>query len=33
MFKGDYAKHFTYSKGGLHLTSKVVTRITNGYCY
>jgi len=23
------AKHFTHSKEGLHLTSKVVTRITN----
>ena len=30
MFKDNYAKHFTHSKEGLNLTSKVVTRITNG---
>ena len=30
MFKDNYAKHFTHSKEGLNVTSKVVTRITNG---
>ena len=30
MSKDNYAKHFTHSKEGLHLTSKLVTRITNG---